>query len=86
MKLQATPTLAQRTVLAQLARGAIVIMRPSGEIPRYVVMVSETSARRVSARMIASLQFNGWVWSGPDRPSFVITQRERAAIHQPIMR
>lgn len=80
MKLLKKPTAAQQAILTLLAQGAVIVIQPPNRQPRYAVTDADTTVRAVTARTIASLSFNGWIWSGPDRPSFVITNRGRATL------
>jgi hypothetical protein len=70
------PTRAQRAILARLAGGAIIQIRVNG----YLLTGDGGPDRVVTDATMTKLRRSGWVWSGPDRPSLVITEMGRKLV------
>lgn len=73
-----TPT--QRQILARMAGGAVILIRERTLGGVYLLTGDDRPDRAVTARTMTALRREGWVWSGPDRPSLVITAMGRKVV------
>jgi hypothetical protein len=75
-KLRKRPTRVQRSILEQMAHGAMIVIGPA-KSGMYRLTGGSDPDRIVNLRTAASMRVAGWIWAGPNLPSYVITMDGR---------